>query len=130
MADEQGQGGGGKILGMPRAVALGGLAVVVAIIAVMWWRSRQANAANATGAGAAATATGGIDWSGPVSTLQTEVIDLQSSVSALEQAQDEQERDLRGFAREERGEAGGGGAGGDGDHDADDRRRRPARTPT
>jgi hypothetical protein len=89
---------------MPRAVVIGGVVVIVGLIGWVWFRNRQARAQNAASAGAATSAGGGIDWSGPVSTLQTEVIDLQSSVSEIEKAQDEQERDLRGFSRWDRRE--------------------------
>lgn len=78
-----GKGGGRKILGMPAPVVIaGGIALVLGVGWVLLSR-RRATAQAAQATGATTKVGGGIDWSGPVSTLQAEVIDLQGEVAQI-----------------------------------------------
>jgi hypothetical protein len=112
----QRQPGGAKILGVPRTAFLVGLAVVVGGIVYFLARQRKASQAAAaqvtTATGTAATPAGSVepvDWSGEISTLQTEIADLQSSAAEQEQdinqqaaAQGEQEQDIAQDEREDK----------------------------
>lgn len=121
-----GKGGGKKILGMPAPVVIaGGIALVLGVGWVLISRRRAtAQAAQATGATAKVGA--GIDWSGPVSTLQAEIIDLQGEVAQInrEETQDEKtDKQLKGElaqdAKEDKRE----------DNDKDDKRKPKHRCP-
>ena len=70
---------GGKILGMPRqAVIIGGIALAAG---VFWYVYKSRKAASQ---GGQAGATGAVDYSGDISTLQSEFGQLQDEIAALQ----------------------------------------------
>ena len=77
-APERG-GGGKKILGMPRQVAIVGAVALAAGIIWYFVRSRQA-----AKAAAADTSAPGVDYAGDISALQSEFGNLASEISAMQ----------------------------------------------
>ena len=72
------RGGGKKILGMPRPVAIVGAVALAAGIIWYFVRSRQAAKASAD------TSAAAVDYSGDISALQSEFGNLASEISALQ----------------------------------------------
>jgi Fibronectin type III domain len=79
MASPPPGGGGGKILGLkPRTAIIAGGGILAAALGYMWWRGRKASSAAASSASASSSTTGayGVDQSGELSVLQSELEDL------------------------------------------------------
>lgn len=76
--DTRPPGGGKKIMGLPRnAVIIGGVTLVLAV-AYFLYKRRQ------SGTSSSSTDTSGTDYSGEISTLQTEYGDLASELAAMQ----------------------------------------------
>lgn len=75
--------GGKKILGMPPQVAYLGLLVAAGGVAFFLWKRRQSGSAAAQTVSAGTTTYSGTNAAGEISTLQTELGDLQGQVAGL-----------------------------------------------
>jgi hypothetical protein len=73
--------GGKKILGMPPQVAYIGLLVAAGGIAYFLWKRHQAAAAGVSTVSAGTTSYSGTNAAGEISTLQTELADLQGELA-------------------------------------------------
>lgn len=72
-------GGGKKIMGLPRnAVIIGGVTLVLAVAYFLWKRKQSGSSTSSTADGT------GTDYSGDISTLQSEYGDLASELAAMQ----------------------------------------------
>lgn len=77
-----GRGGGKKILGLPRqAVIIGGIALAAGVI---WYIYKSRQAASQAATGTSTDTSGAVDYSGDISTLQSEFGQLADELAAMQ----------------------------------------------